>query len=104
MSAVDAPPKRKKNAARTSAEILRAAALAFSHDGYGQAGLREIAGMVGVNAALVMRYFGSKENLFSAALAEALDLDRLIAGERSDFGRRVAEILCEDDAGRLNPT
>ncbi|MEM6634410.1 MAG: TetR family transcriptional regulator [Pseudomonadota bacterium] len=40
--------------------------------GYSNVGLREIAAAAGVDVALVSRYFGSKQGLFSATL-EALD-------------------------------
>jgi AcrR family transcriptional regulator len=59
---------RSRDAEKTRADILKAARLLFSTLGYAQAGLRDIAAKVGVDAALVTRYFGSKKDLFRAAL------------------------------------
>lgn len=41
---------------------------AFSHASYDQVTLREIAGMAQVDVALVVRYFGSKEELFAGVI------------------------------------
>ena len=55
-------------------------------------GLREIAAAAGVNAALAIRYFGSKEGLFRAAV-EDFTLTPVLAGPRKDLGRRFAAYL-----------
>ena len=52
----------------------------FAHDGYSATTSRDIAGEVGVNVALVNRYFGSKEGLFEACLqrtVEELDVEEV---------------------------
>jgi AcrR family transcriptional regulator len=59
---------RSRDAEKTRADILKAARLLFSTRGYAQAGMRDIAAKVGVDPALVTRYFGSKRDLFRAAL------------------------------------
>jgi AcrR family transcriptional regulator len=59
---------RSRDAEKTRADILKAARLLFSTRGYAQAGVRDNAAKVGVDPALVTRYFGSKRNLFRAAL------------------------------------
>lgn len=48
--------------------ILEAARAAFAERGYTRATIREIAGRAGVTHGLVMRHFGSKEQLFLAAV------------------------------------
>lgn len=75
----------------TRAVILAAARVAFSVGGYDHATIRGIAARAGVDPALVLHYFGSKEQLFEAALdlplrpaelvAEALTTDRDRVGE-----------------------
>jgi AcrR family transcriptional regulator len=97
-------PKRSRNAERTSTDILRAAATAFSHEGYSQAGIREIAATAGINPALVRRYFGSKEGLYSAALASTLNLDELVKAGHSGFGAHVAAHLCKDEERTFDST
>jgi AcrR family transcriptional regulator len=58
---------RPRNALQTRADILSAARRRFATEGYDRTTLRAIAADVGVDAALVIRYFGSKQNLFAAA-------------------------------------
>ena len=59
---------RPRNAEATRAAILEAARERFARDSYDDVGMRDIARDVGVDAALVSRYFGSKEDLFTAVL------------------------------------
>ena len=61
-------PVRARNAAATRHSILVAATRRFLQDSYECVGLRDIAGDVGVDVALVSRYFGSKEELFREVL------------------------------------
>jgi len=84
---------RPRNAAATRAGILRSARELFARVGYEHAGVREIATLAGVNAALVIRYFGSKEELFAEAMASGFGVANLIAGERFAFGERLARYL-----------
>ena len=98
------PVSRSRNASITKADILSAARTAFANHGYEQVGIREIAAAVGVNAALVVRYFGSKEALFKAAVTEGFNLSGLIS-ERSEFGQALARyILSKRERGQLEPT
>lgn len=55
---------RKKCAMTTREAMLIAARQRFARDNYENVGLRDIAGDVGVDVALVGRYFGNKEELF----------------------------------------
>ncbi|CAN3129198.1 TetR family transcriptional regulator [Mycobacterium sp. smrl_JER01] len=69
--------KRTRNAEGTRAEILAAARRRFGADGYERTTLRAVAADVGVDAALVIRYFGNKQQLFTAAAEFRLDLPDL---------------------------
>lgn len=60
-------PKPKSSAA-TKQAMLDAARARFLQESYENVGLRDIAGDVGVDVALVSRYFGSKEELFREVL------------------------------------
>jgi AcrR family transcriptional regulator len=60
------PKRRDKAATRTA--LLDAARLRFAQNGYDGTGVREIAGDVGVDPALVFRYFGSKDELYAEAV------------------------------------
>ncbi|MEV0650589.1 TetR family transcriptional regulator [Phytomonospora sp. NPDC050363] len=60
---------RRRDAAATRRALLDAASGRFVRLGYDRTTLRDVAADVGVNLALIKRYFGSKEGLFKAALA-----------------------------------
>ena len=57
-------PSRAEQRRRTEARILEAAARLFVESGYERTTIRRIAGAAGVDAGLVMHYFGSKQELF----------------------------------------
>ncbi|HYI40475.1 MAG TPA: TetR family transcriptional regulator [Allosphingosinicella sp.] len=59
---------RAKCAASTRDTMLASARRRFLEESYENVGLRDIARDVGVDVALVGRYFGSKENLFHEVL------------------------------------
>lgn len=91
----DAAP-RTRNAAATRAAILAAARSRFAEEGYDLASIRGIAGDAGIDPALVLRYFGSKEDLFAAVIGEGGSIQDLLAGDRAEFGRRAARALLID--------
>jgi AcrR family transcriptional regulator len=66
---------RGRDAARTRADLLAAARRKFGADGYERTTVRGIAAEVGVDPALVIRYFGSKQELFAAVADLNLNLD-----------------------------
>lgn len=68
---------RPRNAAETRADILAAARLRFGADGFERTTLRAVAADVGVDPALVIRYFGSKQDLFAAAAEFSVNLPDL---------------------------
>lgn len=82
------PPARDANATR--ATILAAARERFANDGYDRATIRAIAADAGIDPALVMRYFGNKEGLFSAAAEFDLRLPDLAAVPDATLGRTLA--------------
>lgn len=84
---------RPRNAAATRSAILAAANQRFSAESYDQVGMRDIAKDVGVDPALISRYFGSKEDLFVSVLQDCGNGTDLIAGDRATFGERVAHDL-----------
>lgn len=65
VEAVARRPARKRSASATRTALRAAAAFRFGKYGYEGTSVRDIAGDVGVDAALVYRYFGSKEALFN---------------------------------------
>jgi AcrR family transcriptional regulator len=98
--AISARPRRRRDAAATREAILSAATRRFANEGYGGAGVREIAADAGVTAALVNRYFGSKEGLFAEVIRRALDMGHLLQGQRTNLADHLARVMVygEDDA------
>ncbi|MDT0342796.1 TetR/AcrR family transcriptional regulator [Streptomyces litchfieldiae] len=70
--------------------ILEAARARFAEDGYERATIRAIAADAGVDPAMVMRYYGSKAELFTATVRVASDLEDLSTVPRDEVGRRFA--------------
>jgi len=86
-------PRRKKCAERTRKEILNAAARRFAYTGYASVTLKDIAADAGVTAALVVRYFGSKHDLFRAIIrgSSTNRVDNDLSGPLDTLGYRLAE-------------
>jgi AcrR family transcriptional regulator len=62
---------RAEQRRRTEARILDAAARAFVADGYERTTIRAVASAAGVDAGLVMHYFGSKQELYGRVIDAA---------------------------------
>jgi AcrR family transcriptional regulator len=96
------PEPKRRDAALTRARILSAAQDAFAQHGYSGVGIREIAPKAGVASSLLLRYFGSKAELFEEALVSAFYSKGFFVRDRETFGRQMAEfILAEGDAPML---
>jgi AcrR family transcriptional regulator len=65
------PTSREEKRRRTEACILQEARRLFAEEGFERATIRAVARGAGVDPALVMQYFGSKEGLFAAAMKGA---------------------------------
>jgi AcrR family transcriptional regulator len=87
---------RTRNAATTRAAILAAARGRFAEEGYDVATVRAIATDAGIDPALVLRYFGSKEELLAAVLVECGTICDILNGPREEFGARAAKSLLAD--------
>ncbi|MFB7507748.1 TetR/AcrR family transcriptional regulator [Streptomyces broussonetiae] len=90
------PPR--KESAGTRDRILTAAREEFSQRGYEKTSVRGIAKVAGVDSALVHHYFGTKEQVFeaavSAAVAPALDAPVAIAdGPLDGVGERLTRFF-----------
>ncbi|PRY54977.1 TetR family transcriptional regulator [Glycomyces artemisiae] len=93
-------PKRRDRAATRSA-LLDAARRRFAEHGFDGTGVREIAADAGVDATLIFRYFGSKQDLFDAALATEVPagLGERAAGPVEFTDALVREVVLGDPAG-----
>lgn len=82
-----APAARRSDATRE--RILGAAQARFAADGYDRATLRAIAADAGIDPAMVIRYFGSKAELF----AEASRIDLRLPDLSTTPRRRLGQVL-----------
>lgn len=80
------PARRRRDAEGTKATILEAARARFASEGYERATIRAIALDAGIDPALVMRYFGSKEQLFTLAAEFDLRLPDFASLPRDEVG------------------
>jgi AcrR family transcriptional regulator len=74
---------------RTRAAILTAARELFAERGYERTTVRDVAARAGIDPAMVIRYFGSKDGLFARAAAFDLRLPDLSGRDRAGIGRSI---------------
>ncbi|MFJ1751054.1 TetR family transcriptional regulator [Streptomyces sp. NPDC088116] len=89
-------PARKDTDTGPSAQqkILDAARAEFAERGYDKTSIRGIAKAAGVDPALVHHYFGTKDEVFAAAIEvsfePALDVPAVLSGDPDHIGERLA--------------
>ena len=95
-------PARRRDAAATRRALLEAAGALFDERGYDRATIREIGERAGVDPALIARYFGGKEQLYIAAIA---DEERLAARQpqAADLHAIAERLLTRWDGGGSSP-
>lgn len=87
----------------TKGAIVKAARRLFSIAGYRSTSVRAIAKEARIDPALVIRYFGSKEDLFLEALAIDDFSEVALAGPLEGMGNRIVlEMISGDIQGKLN--
>jgi AcrR family transcriptional regulator len=88
---------RRRGETQTREAIAAAARSAFAEVGYDRATLRSIAAVAGVDPALIVHFYGSKEALFREVTALPAELAAAMAdiatGPRSEVGRRYAQAV-----------
>ncbi|MBF4561162.1 TetR family transcriptional regulator [Microbacterium sp. VKM Ac-2870] len=89
MTRSDTPSPTEKGR-RSRASILRAAAERFESDGFEKTTVRAIAKDAAIDAAMIIRYFGSKEALFLEATSIELDLPQMDAVPHGQLGHALA--------------
>jgi AcrR family transcriptional regulator len=88
---------RRPGETQTRDAIAAAARSQFAEVGYDRATMRSIAAAAGVDPALIVHFFGSKEALFREVTALPPELAGIlrsvVEGAREDVGRRVAQAV-----------
>ncbi len=79
----------RRRSDETRAAILEAARRRFAADGFERTTIRAIAADAGIDPSMVMRYYGSKDGLFSAAADLDLQLPDLAAVPREQLGETL---------------
>jgi AcrR family transcriptional regulator len=100
---------RRPGESSTREDILMAAQRLFSERGYQGATMRAIAAEAGVDAALVVHYFGTKAALLAEAVEWPFDpeveMPKLLVDGRNHAGRHLVALFVKtwDDEGSRNP-
>jgi AcrR family transcriptional regulator len=76
----------RRSSAETKAVILAAARERFAQSGFERATIRAIAADANIDPSMVMRYFGSKDQLFAAAADFDLDFPDLSSAQPGQRG------------------
>ena len=88
---------RRPGAPDTRAEVLDAAKVLFAERGFSRTTIRAVASDAGVDPSLVHHYFGTKDDLFRAALALPIDprelLGPIVAAGPDGAGERLVRTL-----------
>ncbi|MEV0583147.1 TetR family transcriptional regulator [Nonomuraea sp. NPDC050310] len=100
---------RRSGTSQTREAILDAAMAAFAEHGYGKTTIRGVAREAGVDPALVMHFFGTKDGLFDAAIkGGAMPIRQLQAALDGDPGQlgerlitRYLELWSDPEQGPL---
>lgn len=94
---------REERRRRTEATILASARELFAELGFERTTIRGVASRAGVDPALVMQHFGSKEGLFTASARWHVDQKRITHVPRVDLPHTVLDDLLRsgEDGGSL---
>jgi AcrR family transcriptional regulator len=88
----DSPARRT-----TRDAIWDSASELFAQGGYAGTSVRDIASAAGIDPALVIRHFGSKESLFIETMTVQLDQQPLVDGPIDELGERFIRFVIDAD-------
>ena len=88
------PGSRAEQRRRTEARILDAASRAFLTAGYERTTIRAVASAAGVDAGLVIHYFGSKQELFRRVI-DAAPIPEEISGAPGQAAEQILAMLAD---------
>jgi AcrR family transcriptional regulator len=100
---------RRRGNSSSREDILKAARKLFAKRGYQGATMRAIAKEAGVDASLIVHFFGNKVNLLAEAIEWPFDpevqMPMLLEDGRRNVGRRLAELAIRtwDEEGTRHP-
>jgi AcrR family transcriptional regulator len=90
---------RRRGDSGSREAILEAARALFAEHGYNATSMRAIGAAAGVDAALIVHFFGNKARLLRAAIQwpfdPAAEADRIYAGGRRNVGEGLARLVVD---------
>ena len=96
MTSADEHLTRDERRRRSEAAILQAARELFAEAGFERTTIRAVAARAGLDPALVMQHYGSKEGLFAAAARWSDDAQSVLTASRDDLpAAAVADLLAK---------
>ncbi|HEU0103517.1 MAG TPA: TetR family transcriptional regulator [Mycobacteriales bacterium] len=95
MTADDESLTRSERRRRSDAAILKAAEQLFAEVGFERTTIRAVAARAGIDPALVMQHYGSKQGLFAAAARWTGDHQRILSATSDSFPRVALDDLLE---------
>lgn len=102
---MDTPDTRPRadRSAQVKDAIRAVATRMFAEDGFHAAGVREIARRAGVDPAIVMRHFGSKEGLFLETMSLPAAWREAFDGPVDELGYRITSLVLSGRGVGLGP-
>lgn len=99
-----APTAERRDSRATRRLVLSAARRRFARHPYADVTLKDIAADAGVSAPLLIKYFGTKERLFSDAADFRGQFHRMIDAPRAELGRHlITTLLTVQDEEGVDP-
>lgn len=99
MTLADEHLTREERRHRTEAAILKAAQELFAETGFERTTIRGVAARAGIDPALVMQHYGSKEGLFAAAARWTSDHERILTATSDNLPSAALEDLLDKFEG-----
>lgn len=93
MSAETSEPGARAGSSHNREAVQAAAAELFARQGFAATGIRDIARQAGVDPALVIRYFGSKEKLFVRTMTMSDAFVEVVKGPLDGLGRALVDFV-----------
>jgi AcrR family transcriptional regulator len=100
VTSAETPLPRDERRRRTESTILEAARELFAADGFERTTIRGVAARAGVDPALVMQHFGSKERLFAASTRWSSEHQTILTATTDRLpGAAIADLLSHFEHG-----
>lgn len=94
------PGAGRRDAEATKAAIVRAARYLLARHAHGDITLKAVADRAGVSPPLILKYFGSKDALFSGVMNFEADVETFLDAPLADLGRHMVRHALTEQAER----